>query len=164
MLYAKISEDFSTILKWPLTENQLRYEIGIALPDRILETHLINTGYIAVGIPAEEDILKDTLLEKVNLSNELEKTETGWKRKYVKVPVSEFLVDKRKEAKLSAVKSKRDKKMNAFEWRIARYNRDIRNGNTPVDNIIALDKYMQDLADITLQEDYFNIVWPIIPE
>jgi hypothetical protein len=58
------------------------------------------------------------------------------------------------------VRIERDKKMQEFEWRYVRYERQVRLNITPTDNINDLDNYMQTLADITQQSDPYNIVWP----
>ena len=46
------------------------------------------------------------------------------------------------------------------DWRYLRYDRELRLGLTPTDDIQKLDLYMQALADITQQPDPFNITWP----
>lgn len=56
----------------------------------------------------------------------------------------------------------RDALMNSFDWRYSRYNRELRLSISPTDNINDLDKYMQDLANITKQQDPFNIMWPAL--
>jgi hypothetical protein len=61
----------------------------------------------------------------------------------------------------SLVKSERSTKMTEFEWRYTRYDRQIRLGETPVDDITLMDAYMQALADITTQSDPYNIIWPV---
>jgi hypothetical protein len=53
--------------------------------------------------------------------------------------------------------------ISSFDWRILRHQRELRLGITPTDSIESLDKYMQDLADITKQSDPFNISWPEKP-
>lgn len=58
------------------------------------------------------------------------------------------------------VRRLRDEKMNDFQWRYSRYERYLRLGLEPIDNIEAMDAYMQSLADITLQQDPFNLIWP----
>jgi len=65
---------------------------------------------------------------------------------------------------LPSVRYERDMRMKDFEWRYVRYERQTRLGLPTTDNIEALDKHMQDLADITLTEDLNNIVWPIYSE
>jgi hypothetical protein len=60
----------------------------------------------------------------------------------------------------AVIRQMRDDKMANFEWRYTRYDREVRLNVTPTDNIEALDTYMQALADITKQENPFNIVWP----
>jgi predicted enzyme involved in methoxymalonyl-ACP biosynthesis len=58
------------------------------------------------------------------------------------------------------VRENRDHLMREFEWRYTRHYRQIRMELEPTDSIESLDEYMQSLADITLQEDPFNISWP----
>lgn len=62
-----------------------------------------------------------------------------------------------------SIKTQRDQLMRDFEWRYNRYEREIRMGVEPIDDIVRLDRYMQALADITKQSDPFNIVWPRWP-
>ena len=59
------------------------------------------------------------------------------------------------------VRAVRDKLMADFEWRYTRNARETRAGIDTTDQLFELDKYMQDLADITKQVDPFNIVWPV---
>jgi hypothetical protein len=59
-----------------------------------------------------------------------------------------------------SIRNTRDKLMQDFDWRYVRYEREVRLNLPTTDDIIKLDEYMQSLADITLQEDPFNIVWP----
>lgn len=59
------------------------------------------------------------------------------------------------------IRGERDTKMTDFEWRYTRYHRQVRLGETPVDDIALMDAYMQALADITTQTDPFNIIWPV---
>lgn len=58
------------------------------------------------------------------------------------------------------VRQKRDELMAQFEWRYTRHERQERLNVKTTDIIQELDKYMQELADITSQNDPFNIVWP----
>lgn len=59
------------------------------------------------------------------------------------------------------IRGERDNRMSSFEWRYTRYDRQVRLGETPVDDIALMDTYMQALADITIQTDPFNIIWPV---
>jgi len=63
--------------------------------------------------------------------------------------------------KWNEIRSERDRLMADFEWRYIRYARELRLFKTPTDLIESLDTYMQALADITNQQDPFNITWPI---
>jgi hypothetical protein len=58
------------------------------------------------------------------------------------------------------IRVERDQKMKDFEWRYIRHDREVRLGLVPTDNVYPMDVYMQALADITKQEDPYNIVWP----
>ena len=58
------------------------------------------------------------------------------------------------------VRAERDQIMRDNDWRYLRYQRQTRAGITPTDDLIKLDQYMQALADVTAQQDPYNIVWP----
>lgn len=61
------------------------------------------------------------------------------------------------------IRNSRDRKIEEVEWRIHRYQSEVRQGLDPTDNIDDLDSYIQALRDITNQEDPYNIVWPVLP-
>lgn len=63
-----------------------------------------------------------------------------------------------------SIRQLRDELMKNFEWRYTRYERQVRLGISPTDDISKLDEYMQQLADITTLEDPFNIQWPTFLE
>lgn len=69
-----------------------------------------------------------------------------------------------REDLLVQIRIQRDKLMTDFEWRYTRYERQVRLGLNPTDDITAMDAYMQALADITTKEDLTNIVWPTYQE
>jgi hypothetical protein len=69
-----------------------------------------------------------------------------------------------REELLVNIRVERDKRMNLFEWRYNRYERQLRLGISTTDNIEAMDLYMQSLANITEQEDLTNIIWPSYQE
>ena len=58
------------------------------------------------------------------------------------------------------VRDRRDEELRKVEWRVSRYNSEIRQGLSPTDDIVRLDVYMQALRDITKQSDPFNLIWP----
>lgn len=60
----------------------------------------------------------------------------------------------------SIVRQERDQLMKDFDWRYQRYERQVRLNLPTIDVLTDLDAYMQALADITNQEDPFNITWP----
>jgi hypothetical protein len=58
---------------------------------------------------------------------------------------------------------KRDEYLNDEVWRIDRYLSEVRQGITPTDDIVLVDKYLQGLRDLPTQEGFpfhDNIVWP----
>lgn len=59
------------------------------------------------------------------------------------------------------VRAQRDQFMRDFEWRYTRYYRNERLELPQIDNIPDMDNYMKALADITLQPDPGDIVWPV---
>ena len=62
------------------------------------------------------------------------------------------------------IREKRNRLMNEFEWRISRHNRETLLGNNVTETqLVHMYRYMQELADITKQEDPCNIVWPQYP-
>jgi hypothetical protein len=60
------------------------------------------------------------------------------------------------------IRKTRDKIMSENDWRYNRYDRQLRLGNTCTDNLVELDNFMQNLADVTSQADPFNVVWPVL--
>lgn len=86
-----------------------------------------------------------------------------WKSYWKQDPLSQEHILTLKESKFSEVRQLRDQKMKEIDWRYLRYDREIRLGLPPSDDIQKLDEYMQALADITKQEDPFNIIWPEQP-
>lgn len=62
-----------------------------------------------------------------------------------------------------AVRAERDARMAAFQWRIDRYNSEVRMSKTPTDDIAMLDAYMQALRDVTKQDTFPTVTWPVAP-
>jgi hypothetical protein len=66
-----------------------------------------------------------------------------------------------KETQWSSIRARREHIMNRMQWRFTRYDREVRLGIEPTtDDIVKLDGYMDALANITDQDDPFNITWP----
>lgn len=62
------------------------------------------------------------------------------------------------------VRSDRDEKIRAIEWRVLRNQREVRMGLTVTEDISAVDAYIQALADIAYQPGFPHVVnWPVIP-
>lgn len=72
--------------------------------------------------------------------------------------------EQRTEKAQKAARKERDRRMDAFQWRLQRHAREVRLGLTPTDNIADLDAYMQALADVTAQAGFpDDITWPEEP-
>lgn len=66
-----------------------------------------------------------------------------------------------KQTKWKDVRQQRNILIQSVAWRVERYNRYLRLGLTPIDDILTLENYIQELADIPqTQQDPFNIIWP----
>lgn len=58
----------------------------------------------------------------------------------------------------------RDLRVQNVMWRVQRYERNKRLNITQVDDLVVLDTYIQDLANLTLQDGFpFDITWPTLP-
>jgi hypothetical protein len=63
-----------------------------------------------------------------------------------------------------SVRAERDRRIEAIMWRVERYESEVRQGITPMDDIAALDAYIQALRDVSLQEGFpEEVFWPIEP-
>jgi hypothetical protein len=79
------------------------------------------------------------------------------------VPVEEvesLTLQQLREDQWARVRNERDRLMADFEWRYSRRERYIRLGLPILDTLDDMDRYMQALADITLQENPAMIEWP----
>lgn len=79
--------------------------------------------------------------------------------------VSELTLEEKEalyNTQLENIRNKRNTLIKDTMWRIERYNSEIRLGLTPTDDIKKIDKYIQDLRDITKQPNIFDIVWPVL--
>jgi hypothetical protein len=95
--------------------------------------------------------------QEVTLQNGL------WTKTWITEPVEGLALVEITNQQWTVVRALRDEKISAFDWRILRNQREQRLGLPLTDSIEVLDKYMQDLANITNQGDPFNIVWPEKP-
>lgn len=59
------------------------------------------------------------------------------------------------------VRAERDRRIDVVMWRVERYQRQVRLGLTPTDDISALDAYIQALCDVPGQENFpGSVTWP----
>ena len=65
------------------------------------------------------------------------------------------------EAQWEEVRIDRQNRFNDVDWRVMRYQSEVRLGvTTTTDTIADLDTYLKSLRDITNQSDPYNINWP----
>lgn len=173
MIYARIENGIA--VEFPLTEKQVRAAISASLPKQLTDEMLMPLGYAMVGPGKPEDFPQQTK-DMVAVLSSIEWKDVEWVRHYTLQPVPDDVMpededpatwvgDKqaRVNRKWKSVRSKRDRLMNEFEWRVNRFNRETALGLTPKDDGIVLQTYMQALADITLADDPFLVQFPIVP-
>lgn len=69
------------------------------------------------------------------------------------------------QEKWNEICTMRDQKMNEFEWRYVRYDRERRLGLSTTDNLTRMDAYMQQLANLpTAFPQPENVIWPVWDE
>lgn len=86
-----------------------------------------------------------------------------WTRNWITEPVQGLALVEVSNQQWGVIRALRDELISLFDWRILRHQRESRLDLPLTDSIELLDKYMQELADITKQSDPFNIVWPEKP-
>lgn len=164
MLFAKIGPN-DTVEKFPVSDGELRAALSSSvLPALISQADLEGTGYVPVPPASAEETPVPDKDKKLVLGGITKQPDGTWKRYYVLEAVPENLKAARLESRWNEIRKKRDALMKNFEWRIARYNRQLRQGQTTTDDITTLDAYMQALADITTQPDPFFITYPVEPK
>jgi hypothetical protein len=132
--------------------DRIRLSNGMTRTDKstFTEEELIDAGYKLTTAPLNYD----------NRSQSLSWDGDNW--------IISELSDQQKEDillnKWNEVRSNREEMFKQIEWRFSRHFSEVRQSLTPTDDIEALDKYVQELRDITKQEDPFNIIWPVIAD
>lgn len=135
--------------------NQIPFRIklsnGLTRTDPLTFTpeEIADAGYITVDDPPAS--ILDTEI--------LEWTGTDWNVRDKTEQELEIELNR----KWQEIRDQRDYMLSLLDWRFIRYQSQIRLSITPTDNIEDLDTYAQELRDITLQSDPYNIVWPIAP-
>jgi hypothetical protein len=162
MIYARVSQDGS-VLKFPITEDELRAALpNVVLPPKIVPSDLDGTGYVCVPIRSIGEIPRQTKDKMVVLSNVVRDEDGKYSRVYSLYDVPEYAQAQRLRSRWTDVRGERARRMAAAEWRYHRWNREMRLGLPPTDDIKKLDTYMQALADITKLDDPFLIEWPTL--
>lgn len=105
---------------------------------------------------------------KPESANDLEMTPMQvngeWVVAWNEVDTPADVAEKRTSTKARIVRQLRDLKIAQVAWRYERYARQVRFGQVPVDDIVALDTYVQTLADLPQQYGFpWEVVWPDAP-
>lgn len=151
-------------VEYPLKEIDVRKTLAdSSLPPKLTNDILEPLGFAIVIEGKVEDFPQVSKTHRAVIDRVYKDEDGLWKRTYKLIPVPASEYESRLNVMWKKVREKRDKLMSDFEWRIARYHRQVSLGMTPVDDINTLHQYMQQLADITNQEDPFQIVYPIEP-
>jgi len=160
MLYAKIVDD--EVIEWPLnTDDIKKAHPNIAFGPDPSEWEMEELGYTPIPTLDTEEVPKSDKDNEVNLGD-LEKDADGnWIRTYIVTPVTdEARKMQRLDRQWASMRKHRDNLFSETDWRVLRNLREVTLGLTPSEDIEILEQYRQDLANITDQEDPFNIAWP----
>lgn len=163
MFFAKIQDGVAT--EYPLKEEYVRKCLdNVSLPPVLTNEILEPFGYAVIEKGIVGEVPQATKYMSAIIGDVFKDTDGKWKRSYELSPIPEEFYQIRLDSHWKKVREKRAAKMDAFQWRIDRYNREVALGITPKDDIDVLHNYMQSLADITLQgDDPFLIVFPDEP-
>jgi len=110
------------------------------------EDEIISAGYVKIT----QEKPKPSRFEKV------EWTGAEW----VLLEMTDAEKEEVLEMRWKSIRVIRDQLIGELDWKIQRYLSEVRLELPLTDDIILIDTYMQELRDITKQEDPFNIVWP----
>jgi len=149
---------------------------------------LVEEGYIELTKASENDLEPTgTVLEKVERGQIVPKTDYDLVKegsielkdfqyideetKTIQVGDDDILLEKGRiteeehyRRKAEEVRSERDYRIQAFEWRYARLGSEERMGKPPTDTLEDLDAYVQALRDVPDQKGFpYKIEWPEEP-
>jgi hypothetical protein len=123
--------------------NKIRFPSGLTKTNKktFTDEDLKLAGYEKVDAPPEYNSKTQTLYWSGN----------GWTIENIPLQEIEKVIRRQRDALIESVM-----------WRYQRYEREIRMGKVPVsDDIEQLDRYVQALADISLQENFpYEVNWP----
>lgn len=132
--------------------DRIRLSSGLTVTDKstFTDEQVADAGYTAVDVQPEFN----EHIEKVIWNSE----KIDWEI----IPLTEQEIQALKTKEWANIRSERDEIINSIQWRIQRYESEVRLGLDPTEDIVKLDQYIQDLRDITKQPDPFNIEWPAL--
>ena len=158
MLYAKIVND--EVVEWPLYEKDLKERHNnVSFPETPSIEDFEALGYTAIDVT--ENNLKPDKNNVVVLSDLKKDSDGNWVRSYQLSPVkNETTKIQRLDRQWGLIKHQRDLLFAETDWRILRSLREAALGLDASEDIYVVEQYRQDLANITDQDDPFNIEWP----
>lgn len=159
MLFAKIVDN--QIAEFPISENELRSRFSnSSLPKKITSVALEGSPYVIIE-QQSGDFPQQTKDQIVVLDAPV--LEDGvWKKKYKLIPIADENKQARIDRKWKEIRAKRDLLMRDYDWRVSRYNREVRLNVPTTENIANIDAYGQALANITDQADPFLVQFPTL--
>jgi hypothetical protein len=124
--------------------NRIRLSDGQTRTDAstFTEEEISDAGYVPVNDPP---VILD--------NQELTWSGTEW-------VVTEASEEEKLKRAWAKIRELRDGTISGIQWRVERYHSEVRLGLTPTDDIANLDRYIQELRDITNSPDPFAIEWP----
>lgn len=137
-------------ITYDLLPDRIRLANGLTRTDKSTFTaeELQSAGYAAVDMPPSP-----------GPNEQLEWDGQRW----VLRRLTEEDIKQRDIQQWDSVRSTRDKLLKEVDWRVLRYQSEVRLGVTTTDNIEQLDQYGNQLRKVTEQADPYNITWPIAP-
>jgi hypothetical protein len=160
MLFAKVSGNI--VIEFPIMEPDLRKKMQkVSLPQHITQEHLEGTPFVVIEAWSTFEKPRETLTHALALDTPV-LTENGWERTWKLVEVPAKKLEARTKFKLREIRARRDVLLSRADGILSRYFREERLGLPHVFELSAIDAYMQALADVTKQEDLFNVEWPTL--
>lgn len=158
MLYAKIVND--EVVEWPLYEKDLKERHNnVSFPETTSAEDFEALGYTAVDVT--ENNLKPDKNNVVVLGDLKKDSDGNWVRSYELSPVKDETTKiQRLDRQWGLIKHQRDLLFAETDWRILRSLREATLGLDASEDISVVEQYRQNLADITEQDDPFDIQWP----
>jgi hypothetical protein len=161
MFIARIENGMA--VEYPISEKEFRSRFkDTSIPLKLTAEVIASLGYALVANSDIKDFPQATKDARVVIGSVIKQGD-NWVRTYTLEPVLPEERVARIQREWKTVREKRDNLIAKFEWRINRYYRQVALETPTSDNILELHKYVQELADITKQDDPFLVTFPTPP-